>query len=59
MSTTQDDSHDRLPTTGADPIEYDRYKAIYAADDELLIYDLEDEQRWIQSSQTVHLDEWR
>lgn len=59
MSTEQNNSDGRFPTTGPDPREYERYQHTRTDENDNLIYDLEVEDAWIESSLGVSLDTWR
>ncbi|MFT4922706.1 MAG: hypothetical protein ACI8XM_001924 [Haloarculaceae archaeon] len=59
MSTIAPDSHDRFPTDGPDGQSYERYRFEEANDDEVLIYDTELANAWIQAASAVSLDECR
>jgi hypothetical protein len=49
-----DRSNRRYPTLGLDAVSLSRYDDIEAADGDLLVYDVENEDAWIQS--TVYAD---
>lgn len=58
MSTRSPDGTDRLPTTGPDTECYDRLQSVTANGD-LIVYDTEREEAWIQATSAVDLEEWR
>ncbi|MFC7028352.1 hypothetical protein ACFQH8_14730 [Halomicroarcula sp. GCM10025710] len=43
------DSDDRFPTTGPDSERYDRYRLVTTGTDEVIIYDTESDDAWIQT----------
>lgn len=47
---------DAEPTMGPDALDYDRYGAVETADDDLIVYDLDQNEAWVQSSVHVTLD---
>jgi len=59
MPTNTDDPHDRLLPTGPDVERYERYRIVDTPDDEVLIYDPEREDAWVQSDRSVTLDDWQ
>jgi len=58
MSTKSSDAHDRLPTAGPATDDYDRYTSV-TVDDDVILYDKETEDAWIQSSTALGLEAWR
>ena len=58
MSTKPSDAHDRLPTAGPSTDEYDQY-AFVQVDDDVILYDEQHEDAWIQSSTALTLEDWR
>ncbi|MFB6222151.1 MAG: hypothetical protein ABEH86_00560 [Haloarcula sp.] len=58
MSTNSPDGTDRFPTTGPDTEVYDRFQTVTTAED-VIIYDIECEEAWIQTSNTVCLEGMR
>jgi hypothetical protein len=59
MPTYTSDSDDRLPPTGPDIERYERYRLVDTLDDEVLIYDPDREDAWIQSDRSLTLDDWQ
>jgi hypothetical protein len=59
MVTDTRDSGDRLPTTGPETDRYDRYRIETTATGETLIYDVENEDAWIEGDSVVSLDDWQ
>jgi len=59
MSTSTSHSDDRLPTAGPASGCYERYRCEDTTDGETLIYDIEIEDAWVQSSATMDLETWR
>lgn len=58
MATKSSDAHDRLPTAGPATDEYDRYMSVQI-DDDVLLYDSQSTDAWIQSTAAITLEEWR
>jgi len=58
MSTKSGDAHDRLPTAGPGTDEYDRYTSVQV-DGDVILYDEQHEDAWIQSSTDLALEDWR
>jgi len=58
MSTKPSDTHDRFPTTGPATDDYDRYTSV-KVDGDVILYDENHEDAWIQSSTTLALEDWR
>ncbi len=56
MTTDAQSPTDAEPTMGPDALSYDRYAAVETGDD-LIVYDLHDDEGWIQSSTFVELDD--
>lgn len=58
---TENDTDFAYPTVGPDASELDRYRETSAADapDELIIYDLDESDAWVQSSEYASLEEYR
>lgn len=56
MTTDAQTPTDDEPTMGPDALSYDRYGAVETGD-ELILYDLQENDGWIQSSVFVRLDE--
>lgn len=57
-TTDPDDSYGR-PTAGPDASQYDRYGRVETANGELIVYDRDDEEGWIQSDVAADLEEFR
>ncbi len=56
MTTDTQPPPDGEPTMGPGALSYDRYESVETADDELIVYDTDDDDAWIQSSVFVDLD---
>lgn len=56
MSETSTDDADEYTTVGPDAAGYDRYAAVSLADGELLLYDRDEEDAWLQSDAPVDLE---
>jgi len=50
---------DRFPSVGIDAVSLDRFTSIRTEDGELIIYDREDEDAWIQSPVVLSLEATR
>lgn len=58
MSTKSADMDDRYPTRGPDASEYERYSHV-TTDEDVILYDGDNEEAWIQADDTLALREWR
>ncbi|QGA84091.1 hypothetical protein [Halomicrobium sp. LC1Hm] len=58
MSTRTTNEHDRYPTDGPNAGEYDRYTYVSTGED-VILYDEECEDAWIQTAMTLDLEAWR
>lgn len=58
MAIKTSDGDDRLPTTGPATDSYDRYSHV-RTDDGDIIYDTEADDAWLQTANSLALDEWR
>jgi hypothetical protein len=58
MVTNTDNSSRRLPTTGPVAGDYTRYAHVTSAEG-VIIYDLGEENAWIQAAESLALDAWR
>lgn len=59
MSADATDDASSHPTTGPDASDYTRYDVVVLDGDEFIVYDVDDEHGWIQSSVCVDLEEMR
>jgi len=59
MTTDTRTPDDAEATMGPDALDYERYGAVETADDELIVYDVDDSGAWLQSSAFVDLGERR
>jgi hypothetical protein len=55
MPTDTRSAPDAEPTMGPDALDYDQYGAVETGDD-LIVYDLDSEEAWVQSSVYVTLE---
>lgn len=59
MTTDARTPQDAEPTMGPNALDYDRYGAVETAEDDLIVYDLQQNEAWVQSSVHVTLEENR
>ncbi len=59
MSTEQNNPDGRFPTTGPGTKEFERYQHTQTDENDGLIYDLEKENAWIESSLVLSLESWQ
>lgn len=59
MSTQPKDPTDPAPTMGPDALSYDCYGSVTTAEDELIVYDTEENDAWVQSLLYHDLEEMR
>jgi hypothetical protein len=50
---------ERRPTSGPETRTDDRYESVETETGEVMVYDREIDQAWIQSTHAVTIDDWR
>lgn len=55
-TNTGSGSGSKYTTIGAEAVEYDGYGSVELDDGELIVYDTDDERRWIQSDDWIGLE---
>lgn len=59
MERSTHNGDDNLPSDGPGQSTYERYESEVVDDDRLRVYDVEVADAWLQSDETVELDEMR